>query len=418
MRSSFTIVRHRFTRAAARLATWAAARTVARAVAPALLLLAVGSGVGADGVFLDVGRTHLPLRAVRGFSMDAEAADLDGDGDLDILLATEYAANVLLLNAGDGRFAEESVGRIPQVSRDSEDIATADFDNDGDIDIVIVSEDDQVNEYYLNRGNGFFDDASNRLPVTDTTNAVVAADLTGDGFPDLVLGNNGQNRFLRNDGSGGFVNETRHRMPALKDTTQDLELGDIDGDGDLDLLVANEDRNRVLLNDGEGRFSDETVTRLPLSEFAEESREGDFGDVDGDGDLDIVFANVNAFVEGANPQNRLLLNDGMGSFTDVTYERLPPSSERSFDADFFDIDEDGDLDIITANSAPGGNSPAPVSVYRNDGSGTFTAATGSFLPATARGNGFDIEAADFNGDGRLDLYLANRGGGPDKLFLR
>ena len=70
--------------------------------------------------------------------MDAMAADVDTDGDLD-----------LLLNAGDGTFADAS-DRLPDATRDSEDVGIADFDSDGDLDIVIVTEDDAVNEFSLN----------------------------------------------------------------------------------------------------------------------------------------------------------------------------------------------------------------------------------------------------------------------------
>lgn len=348
--------------------------------------------------------------------MDAAVADLDADGDLDVVLAMEFEPNVLLLNDGAGRFAAAAPGRLPRASRDSEDVALADFDRDGDVDAVIVSEDDRINEYYHNTGEAVFVEVRAGLPVADITNAVTAADLTEDGAPDLILGNNGQNRFLENDGSGGFVDRTSTRMPPLADTTQDVELGDVDGDGDLDLLVANEDRNRLLENDGGGRFRDRSAASLPVAGYAEESREGDFGDVDGDGDIDILFANVYAFVVDANPQNRLLLNDGAGVFTDVTADRLPESMERSFDGDFIDIDGDGDLDIVTANSSAGGRQAAAVSVYENDGGGSFELVL--ILPPTVRGNGFDVEAADFNGDGRLDLYVANRGGGADRLLFR
>ena len=277
-----------------------------------------------------------------------------------------------------------------------------------------------MNELYLNDGDGTFTDAGHRLPVTGTSNAVVVEDLTGDGVPDVLIGNNGQNVFLVGEGEGGFLDGTSERLPPRDDVTQDLELGDVDGDGDLDLVVGNEDDNRLLLNDGEGRLRDAPRDWLPLRAAAEETREADFGDVDADGDLDLVFANVGAFVEGAELRNRLLLNDGRGRFTDVTLDRLPRDSDHSFDADFLDVDRDGDLDLVTANAevdlSRGRIAPAPFRVYANDGTGHFREATEEVFPAGVTGTGFDIAAADFDGDDLMDLYLASRGS-PDLLLL-
>ena len=362
----------------------------------------------------DVSSTHLP-GGLGGLIMDARAADLDMDGDLDVVLAHEFQPNILLLNDGTGRFSNASA-RLPSAARDSEDVGIADFDGDGDLDVVVVSEDDAINELYFNDGAANFSDEGARLPVTGISNAVLAADVNGDGSPDILIGNNGQNAILINDGSGNFTDETAARFPSRTDVTQDLELGDVDGDGDLDLLVGNEDRNRLLINSGGGVYVDES-DRVPTRAGAEETREADFGDVDGDGDLDILFANVRAFLPASSEQNRLLINDGTGTFNDETSTRLPPLADRSFDGDFLDVDGDGDLDIVTTDAGPGGVA-RPFRVFLNDGSGVFElAAPGTVLPTSAAGAGFDIEFADFDGDGRADLYLASRGTA-DRLLLR
>jgi hypothetical protein len=365
----------------------------------------------------DVTQRHLPIDSLTGLSMDAMPGDVDDDGDLDLLIANEFRPNILLLNDGRGRFTDAS-DRIPSAEHDSEDVAFADFDRDGDLDAVVVTEDDQTNEYYLNRGDGTFADAGDRWPVAGTSNAVVAHDLTGDGAPDLVVGNNGQNVLLVNDGSGRFTDETESRLPQRDDVTQDVELGDVDGDGDLDLIVGNEDDNRLLLNDGSGSFSDAPDGALPLRDTPEETREADFGDVDGDGDLDLFFANVRLFVEDANRQNRLLLNDGSGRFTDGTAEQFPSENRSALDGDFVDVDRDGDLDIVTSEVAYDGESitSSPYRVWRNDGAGRFTDATDALFPEGVTGRGLDAEAADYNGDGLVDLFLCSRGT-VDRLLL-
>jgi hypothetical protein len=377
-------------------------------------------GPGPDPVddaalYADVSQTHLPVTDLSGLSMDARPADLDGDGDLDIVIANEFGRNILLLNDGTGRFTNAS-SRLPAAIHDSEDVGIADFDGDGDLDVVVVSEDDQINELYLNDGTATFSDASGRLPVTGISNAVVVADISGDGRPDILIGNNGQNVALVNTAPGQFTNQTSPRLPLRNDVTQDLELGDVDGDGDLDLLVGNEDRNRLHVNDGTGMFTDESVQRIPLRGTDEETREADFGDVDGDGDLDILFANVNSTNTNADPANRLLINDGTGQFSDETASRLPTTGDRSFEGDFVDVDGDGDLDIITGN-LNSGIAASPYRVLLNDGSGVFADGTEAIFPSSAIGSGFDVEAADFDGDGLPDLYLASRGS-VDRLLLR
>ncbi len=395
--------------------TASAARALALTAALAVLPALLPALAAADPIYTDVTESHLPADDLTGLSMDAALADFDADGDLDILIANEFRPNILLINDGTGRFTNESEARLPRDSHDSEDIAVADFDGDGDLDAVIVSEDDKTNELYLNRGDGTFEAAGARLPVDGVSNGVAAGDVDGDGDSDLVIGNNGQNALLLNDGAGTFTDATG-RLPQIADTTQDVALGDADGDGDLDLIAGNEDDNRLMLNDGTGRFTD---APLPLRETIEETREADWGDVDGDGDLDLLFANVRFFTEEGDPANRLLLNDGAGVFADVSLERLPAdtNTEASAEGDLIDLDRDGDLDIITGNvTAVREAGRALFRVWSNDGAGRFTEASAAILPDTARGNGFDVASGDVNGDGLLDLYLANRYGA-DRLLL-
>ncbi|PEN13400.1 hypothetical protein CRI94_08725 [Longibacter salinarum] len=380
---------------------------------------AQSSGVADDTtmLFRDATVKHLPTSELTGYSMDAAVADVNGDGALDVVIANEFKPNILLLGDGTGHFRDASE-RIPSHDRDSEDVAVADFDGDGYLDIVVVTEDDTVNEFYLNDGSGHFRDAGDRWPVEGTSNAVIVVDLDDNGFPDLLVGNNGQNRALINDSTGRFSDETASRLPSRDDVTQDLELGDVDGDGDLDLIVGNEDVNRLLLNDGRGRFRDADPRALPILDVPEETREADFGDVDGDGDLDLIFANVRLFVEDARRQNRLLLNDGSGRFRDATAARIPIDDQSSLDADFVDLDLDGDLDIVTSNVLFDGESikSAPYGILLNDGGGRFSDATRFALPKIITGRGLDSEAADFDSDGRPDLFLCSRGT-VDRLLL-
>jgi hypothetical protein len=338
--------------------------------------------------------------------MDSAAGDADGDGDLDLALAMEYEPNVLLLNDGRGRFSNASA-RLPRAAHDSEDVAFADFDRDGDLDLVLVSEDDRKDELYLNDGGGRFNDVSERLVPDDVSNALVVLDLNGDGAPDVLTGNIGIDRALINDGTGRFRDETETRWPQgnAESRTQDLEVFDADGDGDLDVAVANEGQNQLYRND-DGILVDVTAERLPPEN--DESREVRAADFDGDGDLDLVVANVQ-FLFDEPERDALWLNDGKGSFSAAPANWQPTTGDRSnFTIQVFDLDGDADIDIVAPNTLFR-RAAGDYRVLLNDGSARFApAAPNAVLPQAANGNGFDIEFADFDGDGRTDLFLCNR----------
>jgi len=360
--------------------------------------------------------SNLPDNGAKGRSMDVRAVDIDGDEDLDIILANEFQGNTILMNDGNGHFTNTTSGNLPQAIHDSEDIAIADFNDDGDLDLVFCSEDDSIHVYYWGDGNGSFSTATFQLP-NSVSNAVVSADFNNDSIPDLLFGNEGQNIILINDGNGDFINETTSRLPSNSNVTQDIQLADIDGDEDLDIFVGNEDGNRLLINNGDGVFTDESSTRLPQG-LNIETRKVTFGDVDGDEDLDIFLSNV-MFIPGRDRQNRLFINDGNGNFSDSTATHLPSDSDDTLDGIFVDVDMDDDLDIYVANVML--QTISNQKVYLNDGAGKFTDGTTSILPETYFINALGVIAEDLNGDGLKDLYICDRNTGnnlKDVLLLR
>ena len=365
----------------------------------AALLGATSLAAIAAGPWQDLS-SQLPQAALADRSMDVLAGDADGDGDLDLFVAKEFAPNLLLRNQGDARFVADP-GALPQRGEDSEDVVLGDFDADGGLDVVFVSEDTPLTEYYRNDGSGRYSDSPCPLPANLRSNAGVAGDLDGDGDRDLVLASNTQReRVLLNDGRGCFVDASSAWMPAVIDVTQDLQLGDLDGDGDLDLVAGNEPggggRNRLYLNAG-GRFVDASA-RLPASPQREETRKVALGDIDGDRDLDLVFGNV----DFQNPEaaiNRVLVNDGGAGFIDESTVRLPPIHRATLDVVLHDLDDDGDRDLVLANFGSG------LQVLRNDGSGRFSEATAEVLGALALPRN-SIGVLPWEADGRRYLYEA------------
>ncbi|MEM9686619.1 MAG: VCBS repeat-containing protein [Bacteroidota bacterium] len=342
-------------------------------------------------------------------SMDAKAVDLDNDGDLDLIVGVEFYKNVILINDGKGNFTDES-NRLPDIQpktkekpypyypyHDTEDIALEDFDKDGDLDLIFVTEDDEVNEYYRNDGNGYFTDITDTFPAKGISNGVLAGDFDKDGWTDLIIGNRGQNTYLRND-KGVFKDETGKRLPKEDNITQDMQALDFDRDGDIDIIVANEKENSILINDGKGRFKNAVQNHIDKVFLDEETREATFADIDNDGDTDLYFANVYMFRK-KTPTQRLLINDGKNNFRDETKARLGFTDQHSvIDADFADFDADGDDDLLLLGHQ------GPL-LFQNNGKGYFKSSTSGTI-GNITASGVDAEIADFNNDGKLDIYIA------------
>ena len=225
----------------------------------------------------------------------------------------------------------------------------------------------------------------------------------------MIIGNDGVNFCFLNDKEGGWINAPE-RIPESDKTTQDIEIGDINGDGFLDIICGNENDNEIWINDGSGYFKDETQQRINIISGAWETREVDLADLDGDGDLDMVLANVN-FRQDKDHQNRLFINDGDGIFKDVTVKLLPQEKMHSVDIDVADLDGDGLVELIVSNGF--GNS---ITIYSKAESDTYKNVTSTFLPASIRGDIIDTEIADLNNDGILDIYICSFRGSDMLIF--
>ena len=254
--------------------------------------------------------------------------------------------------------------------------------------------------------------ASTIGPTAEWSNKVELADLDGDGWVDIVFANGGDystpgsheaNRVFLNGGPGAaFVEATSTILPT-PDLTRVIKARDLDGDGHVDLVVggAYGTQTKLFLGDGTGGYTDATA-QLPALNLSVGDLE--VGDVDDDGDLDLVLADWgpgNALSNAGGITN-LWLNDGTGSFTDVTAAQMPALPVKfSWDMELLDVDNDYDLDVLVSCKSCNGSF-----LFHNDGTGSFTDAS-ALLPRY--GNNYEFEPLDYNGDGYLDLVTINDG---------
>ena len=259
-----------------------------------------------------------------------------------------------------------------------------------------------------------------RFPTQlEYTNQCTVVDIDGDGDLDIVWAN-GQGystagtalpvRVYVNNGAGTFADETSTRAAGITGWFRGVEAGDVDKDGDWDLVLANDFNNRpkLLINNGSGTFSDQTTTRLPNITMS--SARAQFGDVDNDGDVDLVFCN-NGTTRFGSGQPRLFLNNGAGVFADATSNLPTGTVAEQMDVLFFDCDNDLDLDIFLATRA---STPNQSRLWKNDGAGRFALQGGVPNDSTS----YSYDAGDIDGDGDLDLIGINAGTSNGELLLR
>lgn len=348
------------------------------------------------------------------YGMGIAVGDYDNDGDPDLYI-TNYGPNRLYRNDGKGTFLDVtgSAGAGLDDPRWSTSASFADYDGDGDLDLFVANYVDftvagakacydptGVRDYcgplqfrpvpdrlFRNNGNGTFTDATESSGVMRADGpglGVAAADFNGDGRIDFYVANDGMaNQLWINRGNGTFTDEALLAGIALNadggpEGSMGLAIGDPDNDGDEDIFVTNITRetHAFYRNVGAGRFEDARIaTGLGPATARFTGFGTDWFDYDNDGWLDLFIANGAVTIIEAlrgerfpfRQRNQLMRNLANGRFADITQH-----AGRAFEplgvgrgAAFGDIDNDGDVDVLTTNNG------GPVRLLLNETASRF-----------------------------------------------
>jgi enediyne biosynthesis protein E4 len=346
--------------------------------------------------------------------------------------------NDLYRNNGNGTFTEVSKTAGVGVGQWSEAAGAIDIDNDGYQDLYVLNYGPNI--FFKNNGNGTFSDITNSLGLAGPEKlngfikwsiGVSFWDYNRDGRLDAMVGNflafdpsykspsspemmpspteyNGQASMLYEQQSDGtFTDVTKKNNLYYPDSKcMGLTVFDYDDDGDLDIFQANDHQLNFLFRNDKGSYKEVGVASGVAANSKGKgtgSMHGSIGDMDGDGLIDILVSDLD--------YGALYRNVGNGVFVDVTEESgvaAAMEGKSSWGAQFFDYDNDGDLDIIAAN----GTAEELILQYplllENDGNGHFKNVGrehGAYF--STKRSGRSLAVWDFDNDGDLDIIISH-----------
>ncbi len=333
----------------------------------------------------------------------AETADLNGDKIPDMVIANAEDSSVtILLGIGGGRFTEGKGSPFPAGSTPN-DIAIADFNKDGKPDLSFANHTKKYLTVLLGDGKGGFSPMPGspfHVDVSPHTHGIAVADFNKDGNLDLLTDSWGNNQLaiLFGNGHGGFSNVVKY-INVGKHPYQRARIGDFNRDGNPDIVTTNLDGNNatILLGDGKGSFRE--APGSPVS--CGDSPFGvAIGDVNGDHNPDLAIVNSPTITASNTGRDGLtiLLGDGKGGFTPMPGSPFKTGTSPSRLA-IGDINGDGIADIVVTNYKS-----RSVTVFMMGGN---TVAASYTAPVGDKPDGAVI--ADMSGSGKGDIVVTNSG---------
>ncbi|MBM3967498.1 MAG: hypothetical protein FJ308_20945, partial [Planctomycetes bacterium] len=340
---------------------------------------------------------QVELEGTAETSANASVGDLDGDGDLDVVLAKGRhwpLRNRILRNDGRGKLEAQNLDESADRSYAA---VLGDLDGDGDLDIVVSNDNPDEKKVYRNEGGGIFIPGGTWGDPSWNTRNIVLGDLNNDRHLDLIVANRKSPSYiLMNDGRGGFGQQGWKRIDAESATS--IAVADFDSDGFLDLAVPHRDGgvSRILLNDSDANFR-KTSTFGPA---VSSTRACAVGDLNQDGAIDLIVGDDRV---GAS----VFLNDGHGNFPSPNFIGDPKRIAYSIAVG--DMNNDNNIDVVVGYSTCG------VHLFLNDGTG---ARFEDFAIGDGKGAVYGIAIGDLDGDGNQDIIQARSEATNSILFNR
>ena len=368
------------------------------------LLLASPMTARSDEVMTNATFTRITTGSIvsdQGTTFSGAWGDYDDDGYLDLVASNggpSLSENEFLYhNDGSGTFTRVLGMNIVTNGGASFAASWGDYDNDGRLDLFIPNL-GQKKFLYQNIGYGSFMQITNGSIVNDVANSVTCGwgDYDNDGFLDLFVANrNGQRNFLyHNNGNGTFTRIIAGLIVSEGAESEGCAWGDYDNDGFLDLFVTNlGKKNFFYRNNRNGTFT--KVTTGGIANDIANSLCAAWGDYNNDGHLDL-------FVSSYGGNNLLYRNNGDGTFNRINTGVIVNDGGTSVGCSWGDYDNDGYLDLFVSNANNEQNF-----LYRNNGDGTFSKISSGNI-VTNGGDSIGCAWGDYDNDGFLDLFVANR----------